>query len=249
MAKDYFKMLQALLPRGSAWNRDPDSVLSELLRGMGDELNRLDSRSNDLKVERDTRTTSELLTNHENDLGLPDECSQSEETIQERRNLAHSKLIARGQQDKGYFISLAAALGFTVDIVEFTPFWSGLGASGDECGDQTNIFYWLVQIEGSGEIIEFISGSSQSGDSLKRIPGIEALTCMIKKYKPAHTSVNFEFVGPEFSSAFNEAFDSMPSELGLTGSFNGLQFSSAFDRREGGAFSFREFNNDFNKPV
>jgi len=249
---EYLRMLQSLLPHGKAWNREEGSTLTEFLYGEAEELARVDSRSEDLLTERDTRYTSELLTDHENDLGLPDECSDAEETIQERRDACHSRLIALGQQNPAYYIELAAAFGWDITITEFSPFWCGYHRSGDPCGDQTNIFYWKVTISlRNSNIVYFLSGSSQSGDSLASIAGTAPMICILNKYKPAHTILIFDFDGPAFDWAFSEAFDSFFQGSSIEDFTEGAyyqSFDSAFDVMYGGAFNRDAFGAGFTQP-
>lgn len=246
---EYLRLLQSLLPFGRAWNRDDDSNMSKFLLAQADEFSRVDSRSDDLLQERDTRYSSELLIDHEIDLGLPDECSRNGQTISERRLAAHSKLIALGQQNPAYFIELAAAYGWTITITEYTPFWCGLGAMGDMCGRQEVIFYWKVSIAFSGEVVYFTSGSSEAGDPLTFVPGTSSLICMLKKYKPAHTTLIFDYTGPGFDRGFSSGFDSLPSEEDdyLEGGFD-KGFSIGFDVHYGGGFDKNGFGDGFERP-
>lgn len=249
---EYLRLLQSLLPKGRAWNRDEGSVLTEFLYGETDELSRVDGRSDDLLEERDTRYASELLIDHEIDLGLPDECAELPQTITERRRIAHSRLITLGQQNPAYFIELAAAYGWTITITEYKPFWCGVGAIGDPCGDQEVIFYWKVTIEyGGGDIIYFTSGSSEAGDPLSFIPvAATSLICMLNKYKPAHTTLLFDYSGPEFGKGYSSAFYSLPSgeDDYLEGSF-WREFGAGFDVHYGGEYDKDALSGDFRKPA
>ena len=110
----YLMLLKSLLPRGKAWSKDTSSILSQFLTAVADEFVRLEGAALSLLDERDTRLTSDLLTDHEYDLGLPDECSSLSDSIAERRNQAHAKLTALGGQHKQYFIDLANALGIII---------------------------------------------------------------------------------------------------------------------------------------
>jgi len=249
IALDYLRLLQSLLPTGKAWNREEGSVLTETLYGNAEEFARVDLRSDNLLAERDTQKTTELLIDHEIDLGLPDECSGDNLTIAERRRIAHSKLIALGQQNPAYYIELAAAQGWTITITEFSPFWCGYHAMGDSCGEQTNIFYWKITITlGGGEIIYFTCGSSQCGDQLSYIVDTNSLICLLNKYKPGHTSLLFDYDGPEFDFAFGPGFDASPysGALYLTGGFS-LGFSIGFERGSGAGFDQNGFDNGFEK--
>jgi len=249
---EYLRLLQSLLPRGLAWNRDEDSGLTQFLYGLGEEPARVDKRSERLLIERDTRFTTELLIDHELDLGLPDECSPEYQTIAERRLATHTKLITLGQQNPNYFIELAAASGWTITITEFKPFWSGVGAAGEECGDQEVIFYWKITIQYGEEsdIIWATSGGSVCGDLISTLLGLDNLMCSIARLKPAHTTVLFGYDGPEYSFSFGPAFDAMASstETYLEGAF-WHEFCFAFDVHHGGEYSTDSFGEDFRKPV
>lgn len=251
-ALDYLGMLKRLLPIGRVWDAYPDSTMSNFLYGQAEELARIDQRFDDLMREADTRYTNELISEHETDFGIPDECSDPTATLEERRSECHTKLLARGGLTKEYYIELAAAYGYQITITEYTPFWSGVGASGDACGDQNNIFYWTVTINyQGGEYVYFTSGSSVSGDPLIKVTGLDTLICLISKYKPAHTIVLYNLDGYEFDTAFSNAFDSYPTTTTtdwLEGAF-GKEFSLDFDVNYGGAFDKDAFDWNFNLPA
>jgi uncharacterized protein YmfQ (DUF2313 family) len=232
---DYLRHLQSLLPRGRAWSRDDSSRLVQFLKGMAGEFVRLEARALELLDERDTRLTSDLLVDHEYDLGLPDECSELGATIAKRRLEAHAKLIALGGQSKPYFIGLAEALGYVMEIEEYPT------------GGLASIFHWraIVDYNPSTYLVWFTSGGSTSGDPISYITGIETLTCFLERYKPSHTKLFVELDGPEYGRGFNLAFDSLLSATGY-GAF-GLGFDISFDVAYGGAFDFQEFGNGFSK--
>ncbi len=246
---DYLRLLQSLLPKGTAWNRNEGSALTQFLYGQAEEFARVDNRSGELLNERDTRISSELLVDHETDLGLPDDCSPEGETIQERRLAAHARLIALGQQTPQYFIDVAAAAGWTISITEYTPFWCGIGVCGDPIGDQDNIFHWKITITVSEEIIYFLCGSSQCGDPLQLIKGTDSIICTLTKLKPAHTILTFDVDGPEFSIGYSSGFDSIPSEE--TGHLEGAYskgFGLGFDVNYGGGFNKDAFGIGYKQP-
>jgi uncharacterized protein YmfQ (DUF2313 family) len=253
-AENYRDLLMTLLPKGRAWNRETDSVLAQLMHAKGEEFALIDGRMVELRTERDTRLSSELLVDHEEDLGLPDECSSNEETITERRFAANSKLIEIGALNKQYYIDLASDLGWTIEIEEFTPFWSGVGVSGDPCGRNEVIFNWKVWIHVSPEDwlwIYFTSGSSSSGDPLIRVPGTETLLCILKRSAPAHTRMLWEYIGPEFGAGFDDSFDSIRSDdpSWLAGEFN-RAFASSFDVYYGGGdYERNAFDDGFYKQL
>ena len=251
VASQYLKLLQSLLPKGYAWNRDEDSDIGQFLYGEAGEFARVEGRAYDLLQERDTRYASELLIDHETDLGLPDECSPDGQTIQERRLAAHTKLISLGGQNPAYFIELAEAYGWEVTIEEFSPFICGAHGAYDRCGESLSIFWWSVTITiGGGNLIHFLCGSSECGDSLGFLGDVDSMICIFNKYKPAHTSLVWGFNGPEFNIEFDSAFDAMPASIGsyLDGAFS-YAFGLGFDVNLGGGFSADSFTDAFRKPA
>ncbi len=254
MAKNtsnYLQLLQSLLPKGKVWNRIIDSTLGQFLYGVAEEFARVDLRTEDLQVERDTRYANELLVDHEIDLGLPNECTVKASTLTERRQLVNGWLTSTGGQSAAYFIEIAERYGYTITITEFTPFWCGLGVAGDPCGEQDVLFHWRVNINiADGVLVYFTAGQSQAGDSLlKSSDVLESLICIFENVKPAHTVLSYLFVGPGFSRGFSSGFDSLLSdqESFLYGGFS-RGFDFGFDRHNGGGFN-TGFTVGFNTPA
>jgi len=122
---DYLSQLQALLPQGPAWARDPDAVLTRLLAALSEEFARIDARAGQVIDEADPRNTTELLVDWERVAGLSalsplDDSLLS--TDQRRANLV-SRITERGGQSRAYFIARALALGYVITITEFSE-WS-----------------------------------------------------------------------------------------------------------------------------
>ena len=249
---EYLQLLLDLLPTGKAWSRNPEGKLYQLMYGFAAELNRIDVRSDELRVELDTRYTNELLIDHETDLGLPDDCVTSDQTTTERRLNAHAKFIDEGGLHSQSYIDLADDLGFTITITEFTPAWSGVAVSGDACGDQDNIFKVKMTIFLTPENWSFFTcDSAVCGDYIIVVSGTSTLQCILNKHRPAHITLQFAYEGYEFSEAFNEAFDSVPSDdpAYIAGAF-GRAFSGEFDIYVGGgSFDYQQFGDGFYKPI
>jgi uncharacterized protein YmfQ (DUF2313 family) len=211
-----------------------ESVLSQLLYGKADELARIDQRTADLQVEREITLSTELLSDHELDLGLPDECSELGETIVERRRTAHAKLTEVGGLNKQYYVDLLLTLGWVATIEEVPP------------------FSWKVTIYVSPEDwVYFVCGASVSGDQLIKALGTAASRCILQKYAPAHTEVIFEYAGPAFGAGFDRSFDSIPSDdpAWLAGAFT-RAFGAGFDLYYGGGeFEPNAFGDGFYKPI
>lgn len=111
-AEEYRWQLQALLPPGSAWTREPGAVLTKVLHALADELGRVDMRASDLLTESDPRSTFELLGDWERTFRLPATCVPAGQTTTERRNALASKVAAMGGQSRAYFMKLAHAIGY-----------------------------------------------------------------------------------------------------------------------------------------
>ena len=205
---DYLQLLLNLLPRGKAWSRDPSTIQYKLMEAFSYELARIDLRMAELLVERDPRYTEELITDHEDDLGLPDECTSLATALADRRVNAHAKYVAEGGLNEQIYMDFADDLGLSITIDTFTPFWSGLGASGDPCGDQTNIFYWCINV------------TYELGDDMDFLA---AARCTFEKYKPAHTVLIWKYVGGGFNGGFSTGFDRVPFVVDSG-------FSTGFDR-------------------
>ena len=246
----YLRLLQSLLPGGKAWNKYDDSSLTEFLYGEAEEFARVDTRVDDLGTERDTRTTDELLTDHEIDFGIPNDCFNLNTTNRLRRQAIYSQLLTTGRQDKQYFIDIAAALGYTVTITEYVPCLCGLAYAGDPCGGYRVLSYWKVSIQYPDVAAgPYAKAFNIAFDSIYSAD-IEALYCIIRSLRPAHSTVIFDFIGPDFDVSFDESFDALPSytDSYLYGDFN-LSFGDGFDVNHGGDFDFNAFAVDFKKSA
>ncbi|EFO6002773.1 DUF2313 domain-containing protein, partial [Escherichia coli] len=91
---DYQKALQALIPTGRAWTRDPKAVQAAVLRAIAASFQRSDNDALALLRGAFPKTATIMLTEWEKTLGLPDDCSIGEvDTIAKRQSAIVSKLI------------------------------------------------------------------------------------------------------------------------------------------------------------
>lgn len=191
---DYRRQMQALLPRGQAWPRALDAVLTRFLDAIAEEFARIGLRATRLVDEADPRTTLDLLADWERVAGLPDSCSGLlADTQQGRRNDLVSKMVGRGGQSIAYFINVARALGFEITIEEFRPFRVGRSRVGDALTNGDWRFAWRVRAP-SVTVMRFRVGQSAAGESLATW-GNAGLECRIRHYQPAHTNVIFAYGG------------------------------------------------------
>ncbi|MEJ1402586.1 MAG: putative phage tail protein [Candidatus Sedimenticola sp. (ex Thyasira tokunagai)] len=190
-AEHYLTQLQALLPQGIAWTREPDANLTRLLTALAEELARVDGRVDDLFKEMDPRTAYELLSDWEQLAGLPDSCTTTADTTAERRAVLHAKLTNIGGQSRQFFIDLATSLGYVITISEFQPFQAG-SLAGEQITNDDWIHAW--QINAPETTITQLTAGGAAGDPL-RDWGNEILECAITRLAPAHTTPLFAYGG------------------------------------------------------
>lgn len=187
----YVKQLQNLLPKGAAWNRDPDSTLTKLLTGIAQELFNCEVRVEDLLRESDPRTALEMLADWERVTGLPDPCTGPLDSLEARRGAVVARLGHQGGQSRAFFLSLAESLGYTVSITEYRPFVAGSPAGGVlSNGDWLHT--WMVTAPET-TVRKFKAGAG-AGERLATW-GNDELECAIERAKPAHTNVIFAYQG------------------------------------------------------
>ncbi|AZQ80720.1 MULTISPECIES: YmfQ family protein [Enterobacteriaceae] len=190
---DYLRALQALIPSGRAWTRDPKAVQAAVLRALAASFQRSDNDALALLRGAFPKTATIMLTEWEKTLGLPDDCSIGEvDTIAKRQNAIVSKLISTGGQSKSYFISIAAAMGYIISIKEFRQARSGLSVCGDSLNGDDWPFVWLVEAEDT-TISYARAGLTYCGDPL-RSWGNRQLECRINALAPSYTLVKFGYI-------------------------------------------------------
>lgn len=209
-AQDYAGQLAALLPQGAAWPRNQQSALGRLLAAFAEELARVDGRSVALFDEASPDTALELLADWEQFLGLPDSCTPASNTTRERQRSAIRKLASLGGQSRTYFISLAALLGYVIEIEEFAPARIGMRV-GDRLNGEAWGHAWRVRMispEDGFSDKSLVNSSvfrmgSRMGERLRSFSN-SALECIIRRAAPAHTVVMFAYdVDPEPTLQFD----------------------------------------------
>lgn len=185
----YAAQLQALLPSGEAWPRDPDAVLTRLLTALASELAAVDARARELLAEAHPLTASETLTEWEAEYGLPDACAGAADGLEARRAAVHQRMIARGGQSPKYFRGVAAALGYEITIETFPPM-----TVGSACTDALNTDPWCFVWRVNAPAVTVREMACGSGcDEAIRNWGNQALECVIRRLAPAHTNVLFGY--------------------------------------------------------
>jgi len=185
----YLAKLQALLPSGAAWPRDPDSILSKFLAVSADTLARVDARADDLINEADPRTTYELLPDWERNLGLPDPCMGPILQLDARRAQVIARYTSEGGQSIPYFVAIAASLGFEITIEEY-QLWNCESSCEDPMLDVAWAFAFTVH---APEVNVTHWTCEDSCETPLDSFGNEPLECLIRRYAPAHTTPIFAY--------------------------------------------------------
>jgi uncharacterized protein YmfQ (DUF2313 family) len=143
-----------------------------------------------LLIDASPATTQNLLAEWEASLGLPDACTAANPSLEQRQAAVRAKWGARGSLTIGYFVALAANLGFAITITEFAPFAVDQPCDASLCEPEW-AFVWQVN---APEVITFWFAVDESGveDPLEVYDAGE-LVCRIRADAPAETIVFFTF--------------------------------------------------------
>jgi uncharacterized protein YmfQ (DUF2313 family) len=182
------------LPPGWIWRRDRDSLIAALLTPLASGIADVEALAEEMLHEVDPRLASVCLPDYERVLG-PDPCGRDTSTMSlaDRRQLAHQRWTARGGASRAYFIGLAAKRGVAITISENRCSYAGEMVAGEELVDFPEQFIWTVHLAFTEESL-FVVGESQVGDRLYDLI-ISDIDCDIRRLKPAHTEVAFQYDG------------------------------------------------------
>jgi uncharacterized protein YmfQ (DUF2313 family) len=114
----YGDILRQHLPQGPAWAALDGGELKNFLDGLGETFEQAKLRFLDLLEEFDPRTTTDLLPDWERVYGLPGDNPSPPTTLADRRAALWAKMLGYSDPTPAYFISLAAALGYTATITQ-----------------------------------------------------------------------------------------------------------------------------------
>jgi uncharacterized protein YmfQ (DUF2313 family) len=210
---EYTHALAAYLPQGIAWPRWQETTLMKTVNGLAGILGYADNRAADLlERESDPRQTVEMLDWWERAWGLPDPCYAGLQlTIGERQKHLVLRMTLLGGQSRQFFIDAAAFIGYGVTITEYRPFMAGI----DRCGDNRTInadgsfsdwpcwigppaqnrFAWTMHLK-RPRLTWFRCSKGQVGiDPHLRIGLAIDLECVIRRWRPAHSTVLFDYSG------------------------------------------------------
>jgi uncharacterized protein YmfQ (DUF2313 family) len=194
LTPDFVRAFQALMPRGPIWNRGLASGAQlGTITGLMGCYEVQTARSNNLLIDCFPGTTYELLPEWEKTLGLPDPCSGTPPSTQARRAQVVARLTNSGGQSAAYYIAYAEALGYTVTVTNYAPFRTGQSRTGQQLGNQDWFFTWSINAP-LATVTYFATGQSVTSDPLASW-GNNVLECEMNALKPAHTILQFHYLG------------------------------------------------------
>jgi len=169
----YTDLLLALMPPGIAISRSTESIFHDLAARCAVEFARVYERGADLLSEGVPSTTSELLDQWEQALGLPDTC-YTPTTDDERRAAIIARIVGTGGHSLADYTALAATLGYAAPVfTTYAPF-----VMGSSMGDA------------------FYNGPWRSTALVTLEPGLydALIECVFNHQKMAHETLLFRFV-------------------------------------------------------
>ncbi|MBH3308554.1 YmfQ family protein [Pseudomonas mosselii] len=192
-AADYHQQLRALLPDGPAWDPERVPELDQVLAGTAEELAGLDRRIRDLQFEMDPATFSELVSDWERVMQLPDACLGSSAAFEDRRLAVRQRLLAVGGQHIAYYLELAQGQGYPSPTVteHRAPRFGRVRFGRDYFGTWQAQFMWTLNTGGRQRLGRRF-GASYFGERFGLNPG-NALECLIRRSAPAHTQVRINY--------------------------------------------------------
>jgi uncharacterized protein YmfQ (DUF2313 family) len=192
-ASDFLTALQALMPRGLAWPRDPTSVMAQVEAGLSPTWQRHTEQNNNLLIDAFPATAVQLLPEWEATLGLPDPCAGPAPTIAARQAQVVARFAGSGGQSVPYYINYAKLLGYTVTVTEYVASRVGQSRVGQSVSRMGYAWSFAWQINASlNTIAQSRVGSARAGEPLASW-GNAVLQCEINQVIPAHTTIIFAY--------------------------------------------------------
>lgn len=168
-AADYLRVLQALMPRGKVWPRDPASLQAKVLTGLATLYESHNQRSANLLVDAFPATSVELLPEWEATLGLPLAVAGPNPSTAARQALVLARFVGSLGVSVVDLTQYAALLGYKVTITSSAPFRCGQSHCGQGLGGIEQIFGLFVTASATAQMPFGSYGPAVLQEELTRI--------------------------------------------------------------------------------
>lgn len=202
------------VPVGPAWTafRVAGKRAHRMLRGFAGVYEEAWSALCGLALELNPFTTSELLPEWENGLGLPDSCLPSATTLDQRRSQLIFRLTKRRWTTAQDWKDLAALFGIEIIV---TPGWKVQEVVPDETIPRESRFRVYIDYAEPQEIgYDYGSPFRGSGYPVpygQVAPYIRAFECLIDRIRPANVVVVFN-ANPARNFCYSQTYESTYSD-------------------------------------
>lgn len=130
--EDYKLQMQQLLPPGPAFDVELQPDIGAMVSALAPEFARIDGALDELQLELNPASVTQLLSDWEDYLGIPDVCTvPGSQTLEERRQAVLNKMAATGAPQRAYYLRMATQTGVSIVIDEFRPARVGPVNAGD----------------------------------------------------------------------------------------------------------------------
>ena len=150
----YREQLHRLLPSGRAWRQDRESVLTDLLDGIAQQLSDIDLSGAAMLNEVRPSTTLSLLPDWERVAGLPDDCSNLGSTVTIRKASLITKLVSQPTLNIENFREIGRTYGVTLTITELDQVRADASTTLDTTNGKWR-FVWWIEIPATSDIERF----------------------------------------------------------------------------------------------
>ena len=190
-ADDYRSALQALLPRGRAWPRDPDSIQYKVANGLSAVLGKVSSDALQLIRDAFPGTAYAMLPEWESSVGLPDPVLGQLPTVAQRRGAVLARLGGVGGQSVPYFVTFATNLGYSISVKEYAPARIGIARAGSPIYGPAWAYAWSINAP-LFTTFQARAGSAAVGEPIKTWSNAP-LQAELTEVAPAHTTLVFNY--------------------------------------------------------
>ena len=185
---DFQQAMLRLLPRGRVWRRDPGSTLAAVMLALAPTYTRGMQAAAQVLIDGSPATTR-TVARVGSIAWMPDACTAANPRSSNAR-LGASEVGCARSLTIAYFVALAANLGFTITITEFTPFTVDKPCDEALCEPEWS-YVWQVN---APQVVTFYFAVDESGvDDPLEVYDAGELVCRIRADAPAETIVFFTF--------------------------------------------------------